>query len=482
MKTLFLVVAFLTLPPLVSAASFTWSSTAATGSMSTGSNWVGGSAPSASSDIVIFGTSTTTAVVNDFSSLTVSGMTFNDGASYTVTGNAISLSASGSTIMGSSAVTTLNTPLALLGNATFDAATGGRLVLNGVISGAFSVTTNPSSDRQGTVVFAAANTYTGTTSATGLLQLQGAGTLGNPANAFRFTSNMGALDLNGTSQTIGELDGDLTSASANTRIYNSANGTVSTLTLSSGVFNGTIYDNNYGTTTTGKTALVKTGSGTFIFARGSSFSGGTTVSGGNLLIGPSSLANATGTLTVNGGTLATYFPSSTVGGDVALLSGEISINDPSAGAVEFSYITIALNPSSSGTLTLAAGKNFSMSGGTLNLRLGTAFDQVASAGSGSLFLTGGTIDFTTGAGFSYANSYHIFNGFAPTSFSSLTLSGYDTENYLANISEQGWLTFTSAIPEPSTYAALVGVGVLAFAAWPRRKALSVVNALRPCPA
>ncbi|MBC7368618.1 MAG: PEP-CTERM sorting domain-containing protein [Undibacterium sp.] len=184
------------------------------------------------------------------------------------------------------------------------------------------------------------------------------------------------------------------------------------------------------------------------------YTGNTTVESGTLTLGSAiTLQAATGALIVTGGALATSVAATTVGGHIIFSGGALSLNDNSAGS-----------------LTLTAGQNFSMSGGTLTLTLGSSYDQIVSVGSGILGLSGGTITFDTGgAGFSYSSAYQIFSGFGSTSFSSLTLSGYDTTNYLASISSSGQLSFAAAaIPEPSTYAACLG-GLSLTWAWRRRK-------------
>lgn len=209
--------------------------------------------------------------------------------------------------------------------------------------------------------------------------------------------------------------------------------------------------------------LVFAGTGTTILTNAAnSYTGGTAINGGTLTLGhATTLSNATGTLGVSGGTLATSVSATTIGSDLTFSSGNMSLNDTGAGS-----------------LTLASGRTFTMSGGTLDLTLGSSFDQIVSAGSGTLSFSGGTINFdTTGAGFNYATSYQIFSGFGSTPFSGLTLSGYDTVGYSAAISDAGLLTFSaSAIPEPSTYAAWMGALTLGFAAWRRRRAQEVAPA------
>ncbi|MDB6115947.1 MAG: hypothetical protein JWQ62_2892 [Lacunisphaera sp.] len=292
------------------------------------------------------------------------------------------------------------------------------------------------------------NTFTGATMVTaGTIQIDNNLALQNSALN---TAGAGVVSLSSvTTPTFGGLSGSTALASVITSGY----GGVTALTLnpgtgSSGTYSGVIADGAAGMT------LTKTGAGTQILSGDNTYSGGTTVSSGTLTLGSvTSLQGATGTLAVSGGTLETSVSSTAIGGNLTFSSG-----------------TIAPNGTGAGSLTLAAGKTFAMSGGTLNLTLGSSFDQIISAGSGTLALTGGTIDFgTSGAGFSYASSYQIFSGFGSASYGSLTLGGYDTAGYSAAISNAGLLTFSAAaIPEPSTYAALAGALALGFAAWRRR--------------
>ncbi len=425
------------------AVAPTWSSTASTGSLSTASNWNGNIAP-ASSTSMMFGTSTTTALTNDYTSLTLLGLTFNGNSSFTLSGNAITMS--GTITQSSSYSQVLNTDLALTTGISVNViGSAASMTFGGVVSGNYTL----SKGSGGSLFLTGANTQNGLLINNGTVIVSGSGTLGRSSGELNLAQSTGRLNLNGTSQSVGNLTG----ASGST-IFNDSTGT-STLTIGSGggtggTFAGAIIDNNTGT---GKMALTKIGSGTIILSGANTFSGGTTVSAGVLTLGASNaLSGATGSVTVNGGKLNSSVSAATLGGNLVFSSGTISPNDTGVG-----------------TLTLAAGKSFSMSGGTLALNLGTAFDQIT--GTGALSLTGGTIAFdTTGAGFSYTSSYQIFSGFGNTSFSALTLSGYDSVNYLASISDSGVLSFaTAGIPEPSTYAAIFGATALGLAAWRRRR-------------
>ena len=79
---------------------------------------------------------------------------------------------------------------------------------------------------------------------------------------------------------------------------------------------------------------------------------------------------------------------------------------------------------------MASSKNFTMTGGTLNLALGSSFSQITGGGTGVFSISGGTVAFdTTGAGFSYGSTYQVASGFASYAVSGVSYSGYDSVNY-----------------------------------------------------
>ncbi|WP_395734872.1 beta strand repeat-containing protein [Prosthecobacter sp.] len=154
------------------------------------------------------------------------------------------------------------------------------------------------------------------------------GTLGASSNAFNFTTpaNISVLDLFGTSQSIGALNG---TSATNHFVQNNRASTTAILTVgnggASGSFAGVLRD--YGALPSGnasmneatytgdgatgaKLALVKTGTGTQVLTGVNTFSGGTVVNGGVLQVGVGNTGQSTATLgsggfTVNnGGTLA----------------------------------------------------------------------------------------------------------------------------------------------------------------------------------
>ena len=79
----------------------------------------------------------------------------------------------------------------------------------------------------------------------------------------------------------------------------------------------------------------------------------------------------------------------------------------------------------------------------------------------TLDLGGGAID--------YGSTYNLITGFTSGSVSgAFTITGYDNVGYIASLSNAGVLSFTTAVPEPSTYG-LIGAGALAAVAFVRRR-------------
>ena len=191
----------------------------------------------------------------------------------------------------------------------------------------------------------------------------------------------------------------------------------------------------------------KTGTGIQTLSGVNTFTGGLKVTGGTLRLGAANaLTGATGDIEVNGGTLDSNVSASTLGGALILSSGGVSANG-----------------ASTGTFSLASGKNLTISGGALTLQLGTQFDQLTSLGGSAAFsITGGTFVLDiSGAGFNYGNTYSVLNGFSGSNtVNNLAFTGYDTSNYTASLSNTGVLSF-AAVPEPGGAAmGLIGLGIL----------------------
>jgi autotransporter-associated beta strand protein len=295
----------------------------------------------------------------------------------------------------------------------------------------------------------AANDYTGDTFLTGSAYVTSAINNAMPTGT---TLNMATgttlrFATNNVTQEIAGLVGTGTAL-----VTATSTGNTLTITTKSGVT--TTHSGNI-TSATGLNLTIQ-GSGTQALNGGTmTFTGATTVSGGTLSLG-NNLSN-TSSVVVSGGTLSSSVANANLGvGGVTLSTGG----------------TIDPRGSASGTFTLAANQNFTATGGSINFNIGTATDQIKGSGTGIFNLSNTSLALTLGSGFSYANTYTVFSGFSGSSIvgTGVSISGYDTTNWLASLSNTGVLSFAaSSVPEPSTYAALTGAAVLGFVALRRRR-------------
>ncbi|MBC8011081.1 MAG: autotransporter-associated beta strand repeat-containing protein [Burkholderiales bacterium] len=211
-------------------------------------------------------------------------------------------------------------------------------------------------------------------------------------------------------------------------------------------------------------SLIKTGAGTLSLTGANDYSGGTTISAGTLLAN-SSTATGSGAVTVALG--ATLGGGGTVPG-ATTVNGTLAPGN-SAGLLSFGS-SLALNNSAS----------FEINGATIR---GTDYDAVNVTGA---LTYGGTLTASFGTTFtegSYSFDLFNFGGQSGTfgsvsiagSYSGVTLNsgnGYalvDGINTWSFNHSDGVLGLTvSAIPEPSAFAALAGLGALGLAAIRRR--------------
>jgi autotransporter-associated beta strand protein len=292
-----------------------------------------------------------------------------------------------------------------------------------------------------TVTLNAATTYTGaTTISAGSLK---AGAVNVFSSGSDYTISSGAtLDLGGNNNSVKSIAG------AGTVTFGA--GTLTIAGASATSFTGNLGNIGTGGLTINNSSATLTLSG----SANASYTGTTTLTAGTLAVSASSaLSNATGTVSVQGGTLsfANTLSSASMGGSLSMSSG-----------------TISLFNGSHGTLTLAAGKDFSVSGGTLKLTLGAisgTHDTIA--GSGGTFTFGGTLDLTGSTAPSSTTSYVVATGFSGYTINSVTFQNVPVGFNASWVNDT--ITLTSAIPEPSTYAAMFGGAVLALAIYRRRK-------------
>jgi len=256
----------------------------------------------------------------------------------------------------------------------------GYAVQSGTISAALGDGSGPSALTKttgGTVILSGANTYTGGTNVNaGTLAL---GVVNTLASTGAVTVGGGTLDLAGNSNTVGVVT--LSSGS----IVNSGGAATlggSSYTLESGTVSAALGDGASPSTLT-KTTDGSPSGGTVTLSGVNSYTGGTNVSAGTLILGAANALSATGTATVNGGTLA-------LGAANALASGgAVDVNGGTFDLVGFS--------SAAGGVTLTIGSIIdSVGGGTLSASSYTVESGTISAvlgGSGSTLTktTGGTV-------------------------------------------------------------------------------------------
>lgn len=266
----------------------------------------------------------------------------------------------------------------------------------------------------GTLILAAANSYTGGTwIAEGTLRTDVAGALpASAVNDMTFAPG-GILDLNGTAQTVGNLYSMGTGS-----VINNKSGTQATLTVS-GVkvsqFNGILADHEMGT---GTLALSHTGSGMLTLTGTNTFTGPTTVSAGSLQLSSASGPALRGPVTLAGGTWlrATvdnqFGPTSTLN-----LNGEIVMQNTSqtvagltgVGVVQNDHLYSGAGLVTNGTATLTVNNS------SENTFSGTLRDNAA--GNGKLALT------KTGNGTLILNNSHTFTGGTRVDAGTLAVNG-----------------------------------------------------------
>lgn len=341
-------------------------------------------------------------------------------------------------------------------------------------SGTGTLTLNATSSRTGVTAFSAGTFVLGADNAlgTGTLTISNASTTLRGANGARTLANNITLSAGTTLGGVSDLtfSGTVTNANTNTlTVSNTGTTTFSgAFNLSNSVTNRTLTLNNSGalvfsgviangsTSTAG--ALVKNGVGTLTLAGTNTYAGNTSINAGTLnltgSIASSALTNIAAGATLTGpGSLGdlmlagTYAP----GASPAL----ISLGDFTMGGT--------------GLLQMEIG----------GLVRGTGYDALDING---VFATGGTLDVAFINGFTPAAAA-TFNLFDFTSLAGTfgtvnlpVLTGGYTWDTTALYSDGELKIIASAIPEPSTYAALAGLGALGLAFWRRRRARAAAQA------
>jgi T5SS/PEP-CTERM-associated repeat protein/autotransporter-associated beta strand protein len=269
----------------------------------------------------------------------------------------------------------------------------------------------------GTLSLTSSNTFTGgVTINAGTLHLAHAGALNaTTPNAIAFgAGSTGALRLNGNSVTISGLSTDATSGAP---VVQNASATAATLTVNNNVSNNTyggVLQNGVGG---GALSLVKSGNRTLILGGASTYTGGTTVSGGTLHGDTSSLQgninnnssvvfdqsgsgtysgamSGSGSLTKSGAGTLRLSNSNTITGGVTINAGTVDLNGTGSLSVGATYV--GLDSGATAAFTHSAGTHTTQTM-TLGNHIGSTGTYTLS-GTGSLAVSGDEVVGFDGSG------------------------------------------------------------------------------------
>ena len=496
-----LIASTLLLAPKARPANRNWQNTGT--DWNTGTSWSGNQVPVAG-DTATFQVAKVTNP-NLSASDTISILNFSTAASagYDITssntGIKLTLTSTGTTT--SSAINAANTsgtniidvPIVLGAAAastqTFTQASGGTLIVNGVISSTNTLTLSLAGG--GNVQFSGANTYAGaTTVSAGVLNIRNNTALGTTANGTSVTGGAAlelqgtiavgaeALTLNGTGISSGgalrNISGDnsyagpITLGSA-TRI-NSDSGTLTLDVVSGNAITGTqnltfggagnVTVNDSIATSTG--TLTKDGAGTLTLAGTNTYTGATSITAGILLVNGSTASGSAVTVSNSGTVLG---GTGTMGGTVNVNAGAI-INPGPKGTdgTSGSVGTLTISNATTGALTLASTATFHGDAfGTAT----SAWDKLVVNGTANLGSSTLQIIIASGLTFNPGDIYTLidanvlsgtFNGIADDQL--VTFSGYQ---FIADYDLVNGNFDLVAVPEPSTWlAAGLALGAIGF--------------------
>lgn len=292
---------------------------------------------------------------------------------------------SGNFIIGSTIGPSGGTPRALVGMG------GGAISFNGVISGAMNFV----KEGGGVTTFTASNIYSGTTSVTaGTLSLSGSGTYG--INSRVNISNGATLNLNDVNTSVQSVE---ESGSGNGGVVTVGSGTLTVL----GGFAGTRFQNSI----VGTGSLIKQGTGTMSLYGSQSYTGTTTITGGELSSG---VAMSSTIYSINGGLFRLAAPNILPdAANVTMSSGTF--------AVDNNETINNLNISAGGTLTVGSGVTLTING-TITGGLG----NITNNGT-IVFASGATVTTFPGSGTVTINNLTINNLSGASLSNGIVISG-----------------------------------------------------------
>ena len=307
----------------------------------------------------------------------------------------------------------------------------------------------------GTLTLSGVNTYTGLTTINVGTLLLGA------SNVFANTSTLsvagGVLNINSRNDTVGAV----------TLSSGSITGTTGILTGASYAVTNTTGNTTISAILAGAGALTKTGGGTLTLSGGNTtntYTGGTNINAGILMLGASNVLANTGAVSVGGGTFDIGAFSDTVGA-VTLSSG--SIVGTSGVLTGTSYAVTNATGNTSISAILGGGVTMTKTGaGTLTLSGNNTYTGLTSVSVGTLKL-GASGDATntplgtTAAGTTITSGAALdLNGFTLATAEALTLSGTGLGSAGALVNTAGAATFSGAVTLGAVAPSVGGTGNL----------------------